>query len=61
MTMIGKWTVLEMPGNTIREVHVLPLGDCPPHTAPICWCKPVRKTNQRIWTHNLASGVPSPT
>lgn len=51
----GKWMTLVMPSRTITEVHVLPLGDTPAHTAPICWCKPERKTTLRIWTHNRAS------
>ena len=46
------WATLTMPGRTVAEVHVIPLGDTPPHTAPICWCRPVRKTTERIWRHN---------
>lgn len=46
------WTALVMPGDTVTEVHVIPLADARPHTVPICWCKPQRSTTQRLWTHN---------
>lgn len=61
-----KWLALEMPGRTVCEVHVMPLGDKRMHTAPICWCLPHRgsanidcaETSERIWTHNaILSGT----
>lgn len=33
----------------------MPLCDERAHTAPICWCAPVRKTTERVWTHNAIS------
>jgi len=47
------WAAVPTNNRSVTEVHVIPLQVSPMHTVPICWCRPIRKTTERIWTHQL--------
>jgi aminoglycoside phosphotransferase len=49
-----QWAIIEVMGNELDELHVIPVEDCITHTASrICECNPARDDDSGdVFVHN---------